>query len=255
MIDKYLLTIQSFEMILSNTIQSSCSDWINRLERNMIQHRISVAIKKIETINDSINFFQIKKKEEEESLSNLIATYMQKCTAEEDQDGVDSLIRYLYWYTDFKPSLISEITGIDNRTISKRAGDLVFAASCSRCQSSFANKRTSRTDQGSNLCPNCQNQDILDSHKVFLEDWIDTTWATHKNPKMDKGTYSAYLHSSHWKRTRGQALQRAGYKCQACSSKDQILDVHHNSYDRLGHEDPSDLIVLCRSCHTKVHDK
>ena len=86
----------------------------------MIQHRISVSIKKIETINDSINFFQIKKKEEEESLSNLIATYMQKCTAEEDQDGVDSLIRYLYWYTDFKPSLISEITGIDNRTISKR---------------------------------------------------------------------------------------------------------------------------------------
>ena len=54
---------------------------------------------------------------------------------------------------------------------------------------------------------------------------------------------------------KGEALQRASYRCQACSSKDEILDVHHNSYDRLGAEDPSDLIVLCRPCHSKVHGK
>lgn len=221
----------------------------------MIQHRIANSIKKLETIEDSLNFFEIKKKEEEESLSNLVSSFMQQCTAENNQEGIDSLVRYLYWYTDFKPSLISEMTSIDNRTITKRAGDLVFSASCSRCQTSFANRRTSRTDQGSHLCPACQNADILDHHKVFLEDWIDSSWATHKNPKMDQGTYAAYLHSQHWKKTRGQALQRASYRCQACSAKDEILDVHHNSYDRLGAEDPSDLIVLCRPCHSKVHGK
>lgn len=221
----------------------------------MIQHRIATAIKKIETINDSIHFFNERKKEESEGLTNLISTYMQQCTAEEDQDGIDSLIRYLYWYTDFKATLISEVTGIDNRAISKRAGDLIFSASCSRCQSQFANRRSSRTDQGSSLCPACINADILDSHKVFLEDWIDSTWATHKNPRMDQGTYAAYLHSSHWKKTRQIALQTAQYKCQACSTKEEVLDVHHNSYDRLGHEEASDLIVLCRPCHAKVHQK
>ena len=51
------------------------------------------------------------------------------------------------------------------------------------------------------------------------------------------------------------ALQRAGYKCQACSTKKEILDVHHNSYDRLGAEEPQDLIVLCRTCHGRVHNK
>ena len=90
----------------------------------MIQHRIATAIKKIETINDSINFYEIAKKEEEENLENLISSYLQECTAEEDRDGVSSLIRYLYWYTDMKPSRISEITEIDNRTLTKRAGSL-----------------------------------------------------------------------------------------------------------------------------------
>jgi hypothetical protein len=123
----------------------------------MIQYRIANSIKKLETIDDSLQFFESAKKQEEECLSNLISTYMQQCTAEENQDGIDSLVRYLYWYTDFKPSHISEITGIDNRTITKRAGDLVFSASCSRCQTAFANKRTSRTDQGSLSClPKCR---------------------------------------------------------------------------------------------------
>lgn len=221
----------------------------------MTQHRIATSIKKIETINDSINYFEERKKEEQESLENLISTYMQQANSEEDQESIDSLIRYLYWYTDFKSSVISEITGIDNRHISKRAGDLIFSASCSRCQTAFANRRKSRTDQGCSVCPSCLNADILDTHKVFLEDWTDSTWANHKNPRMDKGTYAAYLHSSHWKKTRGMALQIAGYKCQACSTKDDILDVHHNSYDRLGAEESSDLIVLCRSCHGKVHGK
>ena len=72
---------------------------------------------------------------------------------------------------------------------------------------------------------------------------------------MDQGTYAAYLHSAHWKKTRHEALQRAGYKCQACSTKEEILDVHHNCYDRLGSEEPQDLIVLCRTCHGKVHNK
>lgn len=221
----------------------------------MIQHRIASAIKKIETINDSVNFYQLAKKQEEENLENLISTFLQECTAEEDRDGVSSLIRYLYWYTDMEPNKISKLTEIDNRTLTRRAGSLILSAKCSRCGTTYAREKTSRTDQGSSICPNCIHADALDSHKAFLEDWIDNTWATHKNPKMDQGTYAAYLHSAHWKKTRHEALQRAAYKCQACSTKEEILDVHHNSYERLGAEEAQDLIVLCRTCHGRVHNK
>jgi hypothetical protein len=255
MIEKYLLTIQSFDMILYDTMNFNYNKWMSTLGRNMIQHRISVAIKKIETIEDSVQFFSTQKKTEEENLTNLIATYMQKCTSEEDKEGIDSLIRYLYWYTDISVRKIGSYVDLSKSMIANRAGYLIFSAPCARCQTVFASKKTSRTDTGNSLCSNCESQDILDSHKAFLEDWMDSTWVKHQNPKMDKGTYSAYLHSKHWKKTRGEALQRAAYKCQACSSKNEILDVHHNSYDRLGHEDPSDLIVLCRPCHARVHQK
>jgi hypothetical protein len=221
----------------------------------MIQHRISIAIKQLETIEESLIYFSNQKKIEEENLKNLVSKYMQKCTAEEDKDGINSLIRYLYWYTNISIRQIASYVDLNKNTISNRAGDLIFSISCARCQSIFASKKTSRTDTGKKLCSNCESQDILDSHKAFLEDWMDNKWVKHDNPKMDKGTYAAYLHSSHWKKTRGLALQRAGYKCQACSTKNEILDVHHNNYERLGYEEPSDLLVLCRSCHSKVHEK
>lgn len=221
----------------------------------MIQHRIANSIKNLETIRDSQNYYELRKTEEEENLKNLISKFMQQCNSEKDQDGISSLIRYLYWYTNIPVKEIGDLTDLTHQLIVSRSGDLVFSANCKRCQCVFASKRSSRSDLGKQICPSCESQDILDSHKVFLEDWIDSTWAKHQNPKMDKKTYTAYLHSKHWKKVRSIALNNAGYKCQACSNKDAILDVHHNSYERLGNEDPTDLIVLCRSCHARVHDK
>ena len=46
-------------------------------------------------------------------------------------------------------------------------------------------------------------------------------------------SYDLYLKSEHWQSKRAQALLRAGSKCQLCGSTDE-LNVHHNSYDRLG---------------------
>lgn len=66
--------------------------------------------------------------------------------------------------------------------------------------------------------------------------------------------YIQYLKSDQWKQRRYAALERAKFKCQfeKCSEK-QSLEVHHKTYDRLGNEDPGDLIVLCRSHHWHVH--
>lgn len=65
--------------------------------------------------------------------------------------------------------------------------------------------------------------------------------------------YREYLKSNHWKEVREAALERADYKCQLCSNK-EYLNVHHNNYKNLGHEDPNDLVVLCRNCHRKFHN-
>ena len=49
-------------------------------------------------------------------------------------------------------------------------------------------------------------------------------------------------------------LKLARWRCQKCESR-RGLDVHHTTYERLGHEWDSDLQVLCRDCHTKLHVK
>lgn len=70
--------------------------------------------------------------------------------------------------------------------------------------------------------------------------------------------YRRYLQSAHWRRTRQQALLRAGHKCEfshyrgdqveSCN-RTQNLEVHHKHYKSLGCEQPDDLLVLCEYHH------
>lgn len=64
--------------------------------------------------------------------------------------------------------------------------------------------------------------------------------------------YKEYLASDAWKIKRDEALERANHRCQLCSETKR-LNVHHNTYDRLGDELPGDLITLCRRCHLVFH--
>lgn len=92
--------------------------------------------------------------------------------------------------------------------------------------------------------------------------WVDGNSALrrlreHLNSSRDDQEYIPYyeyLQSDHWQETRQQALDRAGNACQLCKSTDR-LDVHHNTYERLGRELPQDLIVLCHDCHGRFHHK
>lgn len=70
--------------------------------------------------------------------------------------------------------------------------------------------------------------------------------------KWTKATYADYLKSDHWQHTRAKALRRAGYKCQLCAATEH-LETHHNTYERLGGEKPTDLVVLCGECHKTHH--
>lgn len=65
--------------------------------------------------------------------------------------------------------------------------------------------------------------------------------------------YPLYLQTPYWRHRRLQVLERAGNRCQICNSPD-LLNVHHRTYERRGHEHDGDLIVLCRKCHQLFHD-
>lgn len=70
--------------------------------------------------------------------------------------------------------------------------------------------------------------------------------------KMDNN-YKKYLNSKEWKEKRDKRLEIDGFKCTCCGTKDR-LNVHHTTYERLGHESMEDLITLCNDCHKAIHN-
>lgn len=66
-------------------------------------------------------------------------------------------------------------------------------------------------------------------------------------------SYSEYLKTEWWQQRRAKALAYAEHRCQVCNS-DKRPEVHHRTYERLGHERAADLVVLCRDCHQLFHD-
>jgi len=62
----------------------------------------------------------------------------------------------------------------------------------------------------------------------------------------------AYLRSPEWKARSDAALEYWEHRCALCNSKGE-LEIHHRTYERLYHEEPGDLTVLCRACHSRHH--
>lgn len=63
-----------------------------------------------------------------------------------------------------------------------------------------------------------------------------------------------FLQSETWKDIRWNKLTRDGYACDICGIKDVLNDVHHVHYpNRWDETSAGDLVVLCRSCHSKLH--
>ena len=64
--------------------------------------------------------------------------------------------------------------------------------------------------------------------------------------------YYAYLQSLQWKSIRLDYMRRVGWLCEHCRVRKSEI-VHHLIYDRLGREQPEDLMALCRECHDRMH--
>lgn len=71
--------------------------------------------------------------------------------------------------------------------------------------------------------------------------------------------YSDFLKTPYWDGVRNYKLKKSGYCCELCKKKG-VLNVHHKNYENHGLEHleriaDKDLIVLCKDCHEKFHDK
>jgi hypothetical protein len=70
--------------------------------------------------------------------------------------------------------------------------------------------------------------------------------------------YEVYLRSQRWRQFRTAMLDLVDGTCECCGLREDdsrllVLDVHHQTYERLGCELPEDVLVLCRPCHMDHH--
>lgn len=63
--------------------------------------------------------------------------------------------------------------------------------------------------------------------------------------------YYRYLASRNWRLKRRQVLARAFHICERCGDA-EARQVHHLSYEHIGHEPLEDLQAICRPCHEYV---
>lgn len=70
-------------------------------------------------------------------------------------------------------------------------------------------------------------------------------------------SYSDYLNSNHWKSLRQNILSQRNNTCEQCRTRltPYWLHLHHLTYDRVGREHNSDLLLVCKPCHEKIHGR
>lgn len=65
-------------------------------------------------------------------------------------------------------------------------------------------------------------------------------------------SYDRYLASPEWGKRRRQVLARAKGSCEGCGEHPPT-EVHHLTYEHVGHEFLFELVALCEACHQRIH--
>ena len=65
--------------------------------------------------------------------------------------------------------------------------------------------------------------------------------------------YDDYLYTKHWLQLRERIFALRKQTCERCHRKIAVYQVHHKTYERIGHEHDGDLQLLCVKCHERVH--
>ena len=186
-----------------------------------------------------------KLKSAENSLKYALQSFLELC---EDKDT----LAWAYWNANINfVKKAAKMRGVTLQTYKmKYTGLASITCKCGYTFESFTRVAG---------CPKCKenqekrHQQIWDDVKAREQDKahtekLDQEW-------LDKLSYQEYLQSPEWQDIRRTHLNYAHYSCQLCNSGG-ILHVHHRHYNSpRGQEGWRDLIVLCKDCHGKLHDK
>jgi 5-methylcytosine-specific restriction endonuclease McrA len=167
-------------------------------------------------------------------------------------------LRELYWdpRARISVSMLSQLFRIPVKEVSSQAGRHLLETSCLLCSIRFSRTVPTRAaraelerERGVNpkwrICVDCRAFRALDLELLRKKPGERLTVA-------HRAAYLKYLRTAQWEERRQRALKRAGQKCSLCSRKTR-LEVHHRTYERIGEERPTDLIVLCSGCHSAHH--
>jgi hypothetical protein len=105
----------------------------------------------------------------------------------------------------------------------------------------------------SDLKPRMHAQDAADEVLALAEQFLDLSYGG-RQARLQAMPYKEYLATAEWHEKRRAAYKRADYRCQLCGASETELHAHHRSYENRAKEgEERDLIVLCASCHKRVH--
>lgn len=205
----------------------------------------------LEELNRIIERLQYLIKNKKAALNELVERKVEYLS----QDVGFTLFQYLiYWgypligANSIKNGKNLSLTTIGTGTCSKCGKEI------DRIELEF-NSRSSLSIKDNIYCYAC-NIEIENNREIFLEKINKIREEkTKRLQELRSMPYQDYLQTPEWQDTRKRALKRANFSCQLCNSNNQQLDVHHRTYENLGEEDNRDLIVLCRDCHSKFHNK
>ena len=74
-------------------------------------------------------------------------------------------------------------------------------------------------------------------------------------PKKRRVNYKKYLGSREWKERRAEWMSRNDCDCYCCGKKwRKGFNLHHRTYERLGKEKDTDMVMVCLPCHDQIHE-
>ncbi len=209
-------------------------------------HRIKSAIK-------SLKQAELRVKELKKEINTVVEQVLKEgCSIE--------MISDIYWNCpEVSVKVLCEGAGVTSALMLLRVLKPLEVCKCEGCGVGlFAHSRTEQTSfkptkygyHNKYLCVDCRDKKSEARDRRYEE---EERQEKERLQELKYMPYQEYLKTPEWQETRKRQLRRSDYRCQVCNEGDKILDVHHRTYENKGCEYYSDLIVLCRDCHSTFH--
>lgn len=178
-------------------------------------------------------------------------------------DDKHEVATYLYWQVpEISYKSIAQAVGIRPGQIRNFVSPMSFE-SCSICGADieYASRGAAkhlydfkRHNAGYvPVCRQCRDSQVKQDQQAWAAKQKEQQEAwSNRIRELATMPYTEYLQTPEWQETRQRMLKRARFHCQVCNEK-KVLHVHHRTYERRGHEEYGDLIVLCEDCHKLYH--